>query len=328
MPSGGQHVGARQKIRQVDLPGRQQVSHGDFHQLDDLTAIDLQLRGKALAGAVDHVDVDLGDRAKTSPLDQDRPLPQHLGGLQHFAGRSEHGRAAQAQLHQLEAHHAIIDVAEFDARELDHVDFDALRGEVVEQRFEHQLRLVMQEKRGVKQIHADDAQRLLLKIVFAIQHADVDDDLAVVVPRVSLKFDAHPAMALVGALIVAGRHGVGEGEESSAVSPRGLQPLQIEAVFVVEHALQPLARDVALATAVDRIADGHVIGGHGFGNRAGRAADLEKPARDFLPGADFGKSAVEERIEIDLEGFLVCAQFRAVVAHICLSQVPGTVSMK
>jgi hypothetical protein len=91
---------------------------------------------KALLGAVDHVDVDLGDGTKASALDQNGPLAQNFRGLQHFAGGPEHRRAAEAQLHQLQAHHAIIDVAEFDAGKLDHVDFDALRREVVEQRFE------------------------------------------------------------------------------------------------------------------------------------------------------------------------------------------------
>ena len=132
-------------------------------------------------------------------------------------------------------------MAELDAGELDHVDFDALRGEVIEKRFEQQLRLVMQEKRAVEQVDANDAQNLLLKVVFAVQHADVDDDLAVLVARVGLVLYAHPAMAFVGAQVVARGNGVGEGEKRGAVATGGLQPFQIEPVLVVEHALQALA---------------------------------------------------------------------------------------
>ena len=82
------------------------------------------------------------------------------------------------------------------------------------------FRLVMQEERGIEQVHADDAQRLLLQAVFVIEHAHVDEDLAVFIARMSLIFDAHPAVALVGALIIARRNGIGEGEESGGVAAR------------------------------------------------------------------------------------------------------------
>ena len=77
----------------------------------------------------------------------------------------EHGRVAQPELHQLQAHHPVIDVPEGDARELDHVDLEPLDAEVVEQRFEELVRLVVEEERAVEQVHADDAQRLLLQRV-------------------------------------------------------------------------------------------------------------------------------------------------------------------
>ena len=71
----------------------------------------------------------------------------------------------------------------------------------------------MQEERAVEQVHADDAQRLLLQRVFGVEHAHVDDDLAVLVARVGLESHAHPAVALVGPLEVARRDRVGEREE-------------------------------------------------------------------------------------------------------------------
>ena len=143
----------------------------------------------------------------------------------------------------------------------------------------------------------------------------MDDDLAVFVPRVGLELYAHPAMAFVGALIVACRHGIGEGEEGGAAATRRAQPLHVEAMLVVEHALQAFTRDVALAAAVNRVADGHVVRGHRLGDCAGRAAHFEEPARDFLPGADLGESAVTERIEVDLERLLIRGQPGAIVCH-------------
>ena len=71
--------------------------------------------------------------------------------------------------------------------------------QVVEQRLDQLLGLVVEEERAVEQVHADDAERLLLQRVLRVEHADVDDDLAVVVARVRLEADAHPAVALVGA---------------------------------------------------------------------------------------------------------------------------------
>ena len=88
----------------------------------------------------------------------------------------------------------------------------------------------MQKESSVKKIDADNAEGLLLQAVLVFQHSDVDDDLAVFVPRVGLKFHPHPAMALVGAMIVARRHRVGESEESGAVAARRAQALQIQGV--------------------------------------------------------------------------------------------------
>jgi len=78
----------------------------------------------------------------------------------------------------------------------------------------------MQEKGCVQQIDAHDAQRLLLKSVLIVEHSDMHDHFAVRIARVSLKFHAHPAVALISALIVARRDGVGESKESRAVSTR------------------------------------------------------------------------------------------------------------
>ena len=157
---------ARKSLRSI-LPVSQQVAHGDLHQFHDLIRLDFRLRGEALAGAWIMSMLTLVTGRKLPRSTRIGRLRSTSEGCSTSPDGSEHRGAAQAELHQLQAHHAVVDVAELDAGELDHVDFDAIGGEVVEQRFEHQLRLVVQEKGGVEQIDSDDAQRLLLQTVFA-----------------------------------------------------------------------------------------------------------------------------------------------------------------
>ena len=214
---------ARKSARSISPPPAvAQVAHRDLHQLTRSRRRRPRCprsRANVLAGAAEHVDVDVADRAEAAALDQDRLLVEHLGRLQHLpVGRSNIAAPRQAQLHQPQAHQAVVDLAEGDARELDHVDLDAPGGQVVEQRLDQLLGLVVEEEGAVEQVHADDAQRLLLQGVLGVEHAHVDDDLAVLIARVRLEPHAHPAVALVGALEVAGRDGVGEGEEGGRVA--------------------------------------------------------------------------------------------------------------
>jgi hypothetical protein len=74
---------------------------------------------------------------------------------------------------------------------------------------------------------------------------------------------------------------------------------------VIKHGLKPAASDVALALAVDRVTDDHVVGGHGFGDGAGSATDTEEPAGDLLSRADLGEGAVFALVEIDLKRLLM-----------------------
>src|SRR4029453_19574443 len=127
-------------------------------------------------GALEHVEVDVGDRTKTAALNQHRFVMQHVGRLQHFAVRAKHCCAAQSQLHKLERHHAVVHVAKFNSAELEHVDLEPTRGETVEQRFDEFFRHVTQEQRAVAKVHAHDAERFLLRRGFFVQHANVTPD--------------------------------------------------------------------------------------------------------------------------------------------------------
>ena len=122
--------------------------------------------------------------------------------------------------------------------------------------------------------------------------------------RLGLKSDAEPALAvrLMGKTVRG--HRVGKDEKGGFVAARFVQALQQQVKFVIEHRLQALAADVPVRWPVNRVADRHVVGGHGLGHRAGRAADVEKPAGHFLAGADFGERAVFGGVEIDLKRLL------------------------
>ena len=112
-------------------------------------------------------------------------------------------------------------------------------------------------------------------------------------------------MGFVFARKTLGGDRVGEDEEAGAVTPLGIETLQEQTKFVVEHGGDALLADVAFAGAVNRITEGHVVGAHRLGDGAGGAADAEKPPGHFLPSANFGEGPVEARIQIDLQRLLV-----------------------
>src|SRR5204862_4739239 len=136
---------------------------------------------------------------------------------------------------------------------------------------------------------------------FFVEHAYVHQDLAGLIVGSALKFDSHPAVTLSRAAIASRDHGIGESEERSVIAAFGPQPLDVELKFVVEHRLEPTARNVAVSVAVDGVAHFHVVSRHALGDCSRGAADPEKPADYFLSRTDLGKGTVPARIEINPE---------------------------
>jgi len=108
-------------------------------------------------------------------------------------------------------------------------------------------------------------------------------------------------VAFVSAAITPRHHGIGESEEGSVIAAFRSQSLDVEPEFVVEHRLEPVARNVSVNVPVDGVAYFHVVSRHALGDRPRSAADPEKPAHHFLARADLGKGAVPARIEINPE---------------------------
>jgi len=136
----------------------------------------------------------------------------------------------------------------------------------------------------------------------------VNENLAWLVTRAGLEFDAHPAMALVPAFEAARDDGVGEGEEGGCITPLLAQALDIEHEFTVKHRLKPVARDIAVTTAVDGIAHDHVVGGNAFGHGARSRADPEEPPDHFLTGSDLREGSIPSGIQIDFQSLVVGVQ--------------------
>jgi len=306
LAAGGEKLGPGQEVPPVDLlPAGQQVPHGDLGQLQDRLARHGRVLLELGLGRVEHVDVDVGRRPEAAPLHQDRLLAQYLARLQHRSVGTEHGHTAQAELDELERHQPVVHSAELDAAELDHVDFDPADGQSVKQALDQPFRLVMLEERAVKHVHPDDAKRLLLQPGLDVEHPDVHDDLARLVVRLGLELHAHPAVALVAAAVAPRHHGVGEREEAVRVAAVVVEPLDVELELLVEHPLQPAHGHVPLCLAVDRVADGHVVGGDGFRHGTRGAADPEEPADYLLAGPDLRDRPVPARVQVDPQRFLV-----------------------
>ena len=112
-------------------------------------------------------------------------------------------------------------------------------------------------------------------------------------------------MAFVRGTISARAHRVGENEEFRGHPALFIQALVKKIILVIEHVLKALTCDVALTRPINRVAELHVVGRHGFCDGAGGAAHLKKTARHLLSGANFCKGPVVLPIEIYLERFFV-----------------------
>jgi hypothetical protein len=81
----------------------------------------------------------------------------------------------------------------------------------------------------------------VLKDVFLVPHAHVQDDVARRPAGLGLKAHAHPAVRVVGALESLGGDGVGEREKHRPISTGEGEAFEQQVVLVIEHQAEPLA---------------------------------------------------------------------------------------
>src|SRR6187402_1625618 len=77
---------------------------------------------------------------------------------------------------------------------------------------------------------------------------------------------------------------------------------------MIDHRREPGRGDVAFRLAVDGVAHCHVVCGNRLCHESRGAGCAEETVCRFLPRADFGKSAVNQRIEVQLQGLVVGAR--------------------
>src|SRR2546428_13540023 len=108
-------------------------------------------------------------------------------------------------------------------------------------------------------------------------------------------------MRFIALFETARRNCVCENKKSFLGPEISVKPFDEKIVLVVEHSLKASAADVTIRWSIDRIVEGHVGRRHGFGYRAGCAADAKESARYFLAGAALGKGPVFGWVYIERE---------------------------
>ena len=110
------------------------------------------------------------------------------------------------------------------------------------------------------QVHAENADRFLLRERVIIQHVDVQDNGVWLTTRLGLKAQADPAMAFVGALEIPRGYGVAEGEKARLITAGFAEAANQQGVLLLEHRFDAFTRHIAICFAVNLVTDLHVIG--------------------------------------------------------------------
>src|SRR4029077_12307768 len=142
------------------------------------------------------VEAEVGDGAKAPTLDQDRPLVEYLGRLDHLAVGGEECCVGEASLHELETDQSVVDVGESRASEIDDVDLDPLGVEAVQQRPDQFRGRRVEVKRTVHQVDAEYTERTLLAGRLAVEQPGVEDDFGRLRARSRLEAHAEPGVSL------------------------------------------------------------------------------------------------------------------------------------
>src|SRR5262245_22865936 len=178
-------------------------------------------------------------------------------------------------------------------------------------------------KRAVKEIHPNNAEGFLLFDVCLVEQSNVNDNLAWLPARLGLKSHAQPAMRFAALFKAARRNRVGEDKECFLGPEFSVESLDQKIIFVIQHFLETNTADVTVPRSITRIAERHVVGGHGLGDRAGCSADPKESACYLLAGANFSEGPILGCVEIDLEGLLVGADLHLWIHTISLTAIFG-----
>jgi hypothetical protein len=121
-------------------------------------------------------------------------VSRFTGRMHHFSLCGKQGRVGKGVLDQPQAHQAVIDAGEGRAGELDHVDFDPLASQIVEQRSQQPFGIGVTVDRAIQQVDPHQADRLAFASSVGIVRGDVDDHLRRLGARRRLKPHALPGI--------------------------------------------------------------------------------------------------------------------------------------
>src|SRR5260370_40743127 len=105
-------------------------------------------------------------------------------------------------------------------------------------------------------------------------------------------------MRFIALFKTARRDRVGENKKCLLGAEFSIQSFDEKIVFVVEHCLETNAADVAVSRSINRVAECHVGGGHGLGDRAGCAAAAAEAQHYVLPGGNVSRGPTVDGVEL------------------------------
>ena len=196
-------------------------------------------------GAIQHVVCHMGDRTEAAALDENGSFVERVRGLHDLAVGAEQCGAGQLLHDELEAHDAVVHIGERRPRETDHIHFNAAGLQVIKQRANEPSGVLVIESCPIDEIHAGDAQRLLLEKVLGVKHADMNNNVAEICMGSVLEAKAHPTMRLIMPAKASGGHRISKNKETPCVAGCGAKALDEESLLVSKHRFQALAAHVA-----------------------------------------------------------------------------------
>ena len=265
----------------------------------------------------DHVNADLGHRSEGPADGEDVLLVQDICCLSVPPVRGEDDRIRHAVFDQLKGQKPVVDVFEIGPIHFDHVNLHLIAAEVVVERLEEFLGLLVEKDAAVNEVDPKHANRLVLQEGVALVQSGVEDDFVGLLIGSGLELETEPTVALVGLVVIDGGDGVRKGEEMLRRVLSTVQAIHHQLVFVGEHLVHAAFADVpsVFLLPVDGIRKILVVGRHRFGDGARGSSGAEEMTDDLLARADFGERTVQVLIQVDAECFLFCREDDTVGIH-------------
>ena len=187
----------------------------------------------------------------------------------------------------------------------DHIDSHPTP-QAIHQRLQHQLWFVIIPEAGIDEIDPQYTDCLLLEMIVIIQHAHMQHQIIGIPVRLQLKANTHPAITTDCTLVVDSCNCIGEHKK---IGSRAFEPKAAvhKLILMIQHFIQTRLTDISATGfgSVDMVRVHFIIGRHCLSNGTGSCTCLKKIACYFLTCPDFCEGAIDSRIQVDFQGFLL-----------------------